>query len=273
MAAHPEYPETKWAKFLGVPRSAYYEWKKARSDWERTAKIYAEVIHKIFDESGGSYGVERICAELRKKGFTASFYRVRENMAEQGLKSIHLRRRQRSLTNSSRARGEGYPNLVRDLEITEPFQVLSSDISYIRTKEGFEYLCQIKDVASGLILAQGMSEQMKAELVSDTIRQMLKCWNLPTGCIFHSDRGSQYTSTIVKDLLKSQKIEQSYSRIGKPGDNSWSESFFANLKKEAVHWIHFATKEEARDAMFAYNGSSRAKSASKPSVAQVRGHF
>jgi putative transposase len=144
-------------------------------------------------------------------------------MGEQGLKSIHLRRRQHSLTDSRRARGEGYPNLVHELEITVPFQVLSSDISYIRTKEGFEYLCQIKDVASGLILAQSMSERMKADLVADTIRQMLKRWELPTGCIFHSDRGSQYTSGVVKDLLSRQKIEQSYSRVGRPGDNSWSD--------------------------------------------------
>ena len=235
-----------------MSRSGYYEWKKTHDERERTAKTYEEMIRKIFDESGGSYGVERICAELRKRGFTASFRRVRDNMVEHGLKSIHQRRRQRSLTNSSLARGEGYPNLVQGLEITVPFQILSSDISYIRTKEGFVYLCQVKDVASGLILAQSMSERMKADLVMDTIRQMLKRWELPAGCIFHSDRGSQYTSSLVRGLLNYHKIKQSYSRVGKPGDNSWSESFFANLKKEAVHWIHFATREEARDAMFAY---------------------
>jgi len=237
---------------MEVSRSAYYEWKKTREEREKVAKIYAETIRKIFDESGGSYGAERICAELRKKGFTASFHRVRDNMTEYGLKSIHLCRRQRSLTDSSRAREEGYQNLVHDLEIIAPFQVLSSDISYIRTKEGFEYLCQEKDVASGLILVQRMSGRMKADLVTDTIRQMLKRWKLPVGCIFHSDRGSQYTSGAVKILLNSHKIKQSYSRVGKPGDNSWSESFFANLKKEAVHWVNFATREEVRSAMFAY---------------------
>ena len=95
------------------------------------------MIRKIFDESGGRYGIGRVCAELRKRGFTASFGRVRKYMSELGLKSIHLRRRQRSLTNSRRSRGEGYPNFVNGLKITEPLQVLSSDISYIRTKEGF----------------------------------------------------------------------------------------------------------------------------------------
>jgi putative transposase len=173
-------------------------------------------------------------------------------MAEQGLKSIHLRCRQRSLTDSGRARGEGYPNLLRGLEITTPFQVLSSDISYVRTSEGVRHWCQVSDVVSGLILSHSISERMKADFVVDAIRQMLKRWNLPAGCIFHSDRGSQYTSSMVKELLNRHALLQSYSRVGKPGDNSWSESFFANLKKEAVNWTHFKTREEARFAMFAY---------------------
>jgi putative transposase len=235
-----------------VSRSAYYEWKKNHEKREKAEKIYVEMIRKIFVESRSCYGIERVCAELRKRGFTASFARVRKNMAEQNLKSIHLRRRQSSLTDSRGSRGKVHPNLVAELEITMPFQVLSSDISYIRTKEGFDYLCQIKDVSSGVILAYSMSKCMKADLAADAIRQMIKRWRLSTGCIFHSDRGSQYTSGLVKDLLRSHKIEQSYSRVGKPGDNSWSESFFANLKKEAVHWVHFATREEARNAMFAY---------------------
>jgi len=87
-----------------------------------------------------------------------------------------MRRRQRSLTDSSASRGDGYANLVRGMEIDRPFQVISSDISYIRTDEGFEYLCQIRDVASGMILAAGMSDHMKAELVLDTIRKVVLSW-------------------------------------------------------------------------------------------------
>jgi transposase InsO family protein len=66
--------------------------------------------------------------------------------------------------------------------------------------------------------------------------KMLKRWELPAGCIFHSDRRSQYTSGMVKDFLSRRDLLQSSSRIGQPGDNLWSESFFANLKKEAVHY-------------------------------------
>lgn len=81
-----------------------------------------------------------------------------------------LKNRRKYDTESISSRGEGYPNLVRGLAITEPFQVLSSDISYIRTKEGYEYLCQVKDVFRGLIVAQKMSERMKVELVAETMR-------------------------------------------------------------------------------------------------------
>ena len=84
------------------------------------------------------------------------------------------------------------------------------------------------------------------------IHQLLRNWELPKGCNFHSDRGSQYTSALVQDLLSHRGILQSFSRVGKPGDNSWSESFFANLKKEAVHWTTFTTREEAKMAIFSY---------------------
>ena len=114
------------------------------------------------------------------------------------------------------------------------------------------YLCQIKDVASGAILAHTVSERMTKELVLDTLRKVFTRWLIPKGCIFHSDRGSQYTSREVMKFLATRKIRQSFSRVGMPGDNAWSESFFANLKKEAVHWVHFATKEDARGAIFGH---------------------
>ncbi len=166
--------------------------------------------------------------------------------------SIHRRRRQRSLTDSRKARGAGYVNHVRELNITEPFQVIASDISYIRTGQGFEYLCTIKDVVSGIALAHTMADNMKSDLVVQTIKKAVRNWDLPDGCIFHSDRGAQYTAEAVRALLSKEHLVQSFSRVGKPGDNSWSESFFANLKKEAVHWRHFPTRSEARQAIFAF---------------------
>jgi putative transposase len=122
----------------------------------------------------------------------------------------------------------------------------------VRTGEGFDYLYQIKDVKSGVILAESISEHMKADLVVHTIKKALRRWDIPKGCIFHSDRGSQYTSEAVTTLLTKEGLWQSFSRVGKPGDNSWSESFFANLKKETVHWVHFQTRADARQKIFAH---------------------
>jgi putative transposase len=173
-------------------------------------------------------------------------------MRRLGLRSVHLRRRRKSLTDSRKSRGEGFPNLTKELEISAPFQVLSSDISYIRTGEGFEYLCQVKDVYSGLVLGWSISERMKSDLVAEAVRKVFSRWDMPKGCIFHSDRGSQYTSEKVRSLISKRDLRQSFSRVGKPGDNAWSESFFANLKKESVHWVYFQTRAEAKKAMFSY---------------------
>jgi len=237
---------------MGVSRSGYYHWKRRKAEREARERKYAENVRKTFSLGEGTYGANRICGKLRQEGFSCSFYKVREYMDIQGLRCIHIRRRQRSLTDSRKARGDGYFNLTRNLDIRSPFEVLSSDISYIRTGEGFDYLCQIKDVKSGIILAESISEHMKADLVVQTIKKALRRYAIPKGCIFHSDRGSQYTSEEVMNLLIKEGLRQSFSRVGTPGDNSWSESFFANLKKETVHWTHFQTRAEARQKIFAY---------------------
>lgn len=232
--------------------SGYDAWKRNRSSREGKAAELAERVCIIFHENNEKYGAGRICGVIRKGGGKASFRKVRDIMDRLGLHSVHERRRARSFTNSAKSRGEGFPNLTRGMVIDAPFQVLSSDISYVRTDEGFDYICQIKDVASGVILAWDMRSRMNSGLVKDTVDKALKCWNIPNGCIFHSDRGSQYTSAEVTGFLKTKGILQSFSRVGKPGDNAWSESFFANMKKEAVHWVHFTSRSDARQAMFEY---------------------
>ena len=241
----------RWAAYFEVSRSGYYQWKREKI--ERTARkaTYGDEVERIFRESQSTYGAERISAVLRKNGRSASFKKVAGIMKERGLRSVHVRRT-RPLTDSRKARGDGYPNLLRGMEITAPFLAVSSDITYIPTDEGFDYLCQIKDIASGVILASCQRERMTRDLVMDTIRAAHKRWSLPEGCVFHSDRGSQYTSGDVAILLKKIGLRQSFSRVGIPGDNAWSESFFSILKKEAVHGRHFATRGQARQAIFSF---------------------
>ena len=156
---HPEYPKAKRAVQMNVSRSGYYHWERTRVQREKCQCEYVELVRRVFIAGERTYGASRICGRLRTEGFSCSFCKVRDSMDMQGLHSIHRKKRRRSLTDSRKARGDGYANLTRTLQIDAPFQVLSSDISYIRTGEGFDYLCQIKDVKSGIVLAESMSER------------------------------------------------------------------------------------------------------------------
>jgi len=248
---HTEYPVTKWAKYFEVSTSGYYSWLRKRDKRGLLEEKYAAEIEHIFMESRRTYGAERISAELRRRGHSASFRKVKRIMRERDLRSVHVRKF-KPLTDSRKARGDGFPNLLHGRKVTKPFEALSSDISYIQTSEGFDYLCQIRDISSGVILASQQHSRMTKELVLATIRAAHKRWRLPKGSIFHSDRGSQYTSNDVMSLLSHLGVRQSFSRVGMPGDNSWSESFFSILKKEAVYPYRFSSRESARQAIFSY---------------------
>lgn len=252
MNTETQYAKTKWAEKLGVSTSGYYRWRYDRHRRQAVDDVRRERIKAVFSHGQGIYGVDRVCGILRRDGNPASYPVVKRIMAEEGLKSCHCKRRQHSLTNSKKARGDEYQNLTKGLEITRPFQVLSSDISYIRTGEGFDYLCQIRDVHTNTVLSACQTENMKKELILKTLKAAQDRWHLPSNIIFHSDRGSQYTSAEVMAQVASYGWRQSFSAVGRPGDNAWSESFFSILKKEIVHWRFYPTREAARQAIFEY---------------------
>ncbi len=252
MEEETTHAKEKWARILGVSRSGYYAWKASKEGRIEAGTAYEARVLRAYAEGEGHYGAERICGVIRSWGYPASFKVVQGIMRANDLVSSHCRRRQRSLTDSRKARGNEYENRVLNLDIDRPFQVLSSDITYVRTGEGFDYLCQIRDVLTGVVLASHQQERMTKDLVLITIRKVQARWRCPAGTLFHSDRGSQYTAKEVRALLASYGWLASYSRVGKPSDNAWSESFFANMKKEIVHWRHFPTREMARQVIFEY---------------------
>jgi putative transposase len=250
---NPEYPVAKWAEHLGIERTGYYAWlkrKDARAERERKLK---EMVKEEFDASRGSYGPDRISKKVRERGEKIGGKRCAAYMAELGLESSHNRHRSKSLTDSRKARGAGYPNVLRNVMFPiVPRMGVASDITYIKTDEGFMYHCVIRDIVTKDVLGDYMSDRMTKELVMNAILAMTARHTFHAGCVFHSDRGSQYTSKAVMGLLAQLGFRQSFSRVGMPGDNSWSESFFATMKKELVRWTHFATKAEARAAVFDY---------------------
>ena len=247
---HEEYPVARWVKILKASKSGYYAYMERRERREKEKEATKKAIKKIFDDSGGTYGPGRICGELRKRGEKASYERISGYMAEMGLSSVHNRHRTRSLTDSSKARGEGYPNLVKGQIFDKPYQAACSDITYLKSGEGWLYLCKVKDIVTGEILGESYSDNMKKEIVMKAFLNAHARHRLPKGLIFHADRGSQYTSKAVKELMELYGIKQSFSRIGMPGDNAWAESFFATLKKECIHFRHFETREELKSTVF-----------------------
>lgn len=243
----------KWAEILEIERTGYYSWRKRREDFEKRETHLKARITAAFNESRGTYGPDRITAELRRKGDHLGRKRCAEYMADLNLDSCHNKHRSKSLTNSKKARGEGYSNILRYQEFPiVPRMGIASDITYLRTDEGFMYHCVIRDIVNGEVLGDHMADRMIKELVINAILAVLARHKLVKGCIFHSDRGSQYTSRAVTELLKQYGFRQSFSRVGMPGDNAWSESFFATMKKELIHWTHYKTKESVRAAVFEY---------------------
>jgi putative transposase len=242
----------KWASFLQVSRSGYYEWLSQREASVEKLIAYKEKVKKIFVNSNSTYGPDRICGVMRKCGDKASYPKVSRLMADMGLSSIHNRHRSRSLTDSRKARDDSYKNLVKGEKFTKPYQAVCSDISYLPTTEGFLYLCIVKDIATGEILGESTSSRMKTELVLQAFANAHGRHPIGKDTIFHSDRGSQYTAHKFMDMLKSLNIKQSFSRVGMPGDNAWAESFFSSLKKERIHFNHFDTRDEASFAIFTW---------------------
>ena len=242
----------KWAEFFKVSRSGYYTYCKRRDRREEERKARQKEVKRIFDNSEGTYGPDRICGIMRRNGKKASYRKISGDMAEMGLQSVHRRHKTRSLTDSRKARGEGYPNLVRGQTFDMPYQAVCSDITYLKSGEGWLYLCTVKDIVSGEILGEATSANMKKELVIQAFLNAQARHRLSSETIYHSDRGSQYTSKAFMDTLKLYGLRQSFSRVGMPGDNAWAESFFATLKKECIHFRHFATRDELRQTVFAW---------------------
>ena len=176
---------------------------RRREDLEERETHLKEKITAVFNESRGTYGTDRITAELRRKGEHLGRKRCAEYMADLNLNSCHNRHRAKSLTNSKKARGEGYPNILRDQEFPiVPRMGIASDITYLRTDEGFMYHCVVRDIVNGEVLGDHMADRMTKEVVINAILAVLARHKLVKGCIFHSDRGSQYTSKAVMDSAK-----------------------------------------------------------------------
>lgn len=251
---HGAYGVARLCRVLAVPRrQGYYEWlaaQPARAQRTEADDELAVEIRAIHGQHRGAYGSPRVATELRRRGRRVNRKRIERIMRQRGIVGI-TRRRRRSLTKPD-ATAVPAPDLIgRDFTAPAPGQRLVGDITYLPTAEGWLYLATTIDLFNREVVGHAMAEHMRAQLVCDAVDLAHRRGLVAPDGIFHSDRGSQYSSTDFRTTLKALRIRQSMGRVGSCYDNAVAESFFASLKAEIGTRV-WATRAEARKAVFAY---------------------
>lgn len=239
-------------EWIGVSKSGYYEWKNrpASATAERREEL-KDMVSEIFADSDETYGYRRVHASLLRAGVQAGPELVRHLMRKLGL--VPCQPRPWRATTTADPAAASTPDLVgRDFAATAPGEKLVGDITYVKTWEGWLYLATVIDCFSKKVIGWSVADHMKSSLVCDAITMAAGNMNLPRGAIFHSDRGTQYTSIEFRGHLATLGIQPSVGRTGVCWDNAMAESFFAALKNELVYRTAFPTRAHATRALVKY---------------------
>jgi len=243
---------TCMCRWLGVSKSGFYEWRSRPES--ATAKRREELkllITKAFGDSDGTYGYRRIWWQLARWGVHAGLELVRALMRELGLVACQPRPWRPSTTQQGQA--GPIPDLVnRDFSAAVPGAKIVGDITYIPTWEGWLFLATVIDCASRKVIGWAMDDTYRTPLITAAIEMAARSLDLPEGAIFHSDRGSNYTSAEFAAVLERLGIRQSVGRTGICFDNSLAESFNGVLKVERVYRTVYPTRKKAKDDIARY---------------------
>jgi transposase InsO family protein len=245
----PAPSNTRMCQWLWVSESGFYEWR-SRPDSataERRERLRL-LIKKAFDDSDGTCGYRRITLQLARWGIRAGAELVRRLMRALGLVACQPRPWRPSTTEQG-ATGP-VPDLVnRDFSAAAPGEKMVGDITYIPTWQGWLYLATVIDCATRKIIGWAMDDNYKTPLISSAIRMAARHLALPAGAVFHSDRGSNYTSAEFAAVLEQLGIRQSVGRTGICYDNALAESVNAAVKVELVNRTVYPTRKKAKEAI------------------------
>jgi putative transposase len=246
MDAEKAYPVVFMCKNLNVSRSGYYEWRdRPVSGTEKRREDLKTMIRAVFDDSYGTYGHRRIHAVLVASGHVVDDDTVRKLMRELDLVACQPRPWRPATTEADV--DHRIPDLVRrDFTAAAPGEKFVSDITYIRTEEGWLYLATVIDCYTKMVAGWSMADHYRTPLIVDALDMVATRVGILPHAIFHSDRGSNYTSYDFGKKLKKKGMRQSVGRTGVCWDNSMAESFFGVLKNEWLHRTTFDTRDQAR---------------------------
>jgi len=241
------YPVQLMCRCLKVSRSGFYGWaRRPLSPREKDNRRLLGRIREHHTASDGVMGTPRMHEVLSDEGETASRNRIARLMAKDGLKGIPQRRQWRGKRSGIRP-AYVRNHLERDFTATEPNTKWVTDITYIRTAEGWLYLCVVIDLYGGKVVGWSMSTTQDRQLVLRAV--LMACWQRPDlePVILHSDRGTQFTSYEYQQFLKDHHITLSMSDVGHCGDNAPAEGFFGMIKRERINRRRYLTVADALD--------------------------
>ena len=238
-------------RVLKVERSGFYAWlREPVSDRARRDAELLTMIREAYLASGEVYGSPRVFRDLRELEVRCGQKRVARLMRQAKLRALRRYRRPRYLGGKPSVAA---PNrLQRQFTVLRPDRVWVTDITYLRTYEGWLYLAVVIDPYSRRVIGWSMQPTLARGLVLDAL--LMAVWRRrPTArVIVHSDQGSQYDSDDWKRFCREHHLDPSMSRRGNCWDNAVAESFFSSLKKERVRNRIYATRAEARADVFDY---------------------
>lgn len=233
-------------------RSGYYAWRRRlESPRQREDRQLVAEIKTLHKKSKKTYGSPRIHAELRSKGVRCGEKRVSRLMRENGIRAKQTPRF-RVTTQSKHSYPAAENILSRSFQVAKPNGCWVSDMTYVRTGEGWLYLAAVMDLFHRQIVGWCMSASLEKSITLNALQMAIDRRNPPPGLLHHSDRGVQYACEDYQSLLKSNAMICSMSRKGNCWDNAPMESFFHTLKVELIRHHRYETREEARRDIFEY---------------------
>ena len=237
-----KYSISEMCRFFGVSRSGYYDYVKRMEVPARDLPL-AEKLRECQEHSHRTYGYRRVHIWLERQGIHKNPKTILRVMQKYNLLSDVRRKKYHNYTNGIYK----YPNhLARDFRADRPNEKWVTDISYIRTGQGFLYLSVIRDLYDNSIVAYKTGTEQNINLVLSTIRAAKRKEKVTGSLHLHSDQGFQYTSQAYFKLTQSYHITPSMSSRGNPYDNAMAENFFSILKTECIYRTKLRTYEEAR---------------------------
>jgi transposase InsO family protein len=250
-----QHAVTTMCRVLRVSKAGYYAWVKRAPSARTTAdEQLAERIRAVHRASRRTYGSPRVHAELQAQGRRHGRKRIARIMRTQGIRA-KARRRFRVTTDSKHAHPIAPNTLARQFaveQVAASDRVWVGDITYLFTREGWLYLAVVLDLGSRRVIGWAMRHTLEGALTEDALTMALTGRRPGPGVLHHTDRGSQYAAGDYRALLTTHGMACSMSRVGDCWDNAVAESFFATLKRELADDADWATRDDARTAVFEY---------------------